>query len=143
MANLSKSFLQLRLLCDRLYLLYIHHSTVLFTIHTLDPGPISELHYFEKTDTSVNITWMSPKEPNGDILAYFVEHGVYQNESTTSVRILATGGPMYTVIQGLGKCLPLMPLVYIYVYIYIYIYIQARVYQQVRVPAINEGHELC
>ena len=82
----------------------MHHTTVLFTIHTLAPGPISELHYFEKTDTSVNITWKPPIEPNGDIVSYFVKHGVYQNELTTSVRILA-GGPMYTVIQALGKCL--------------------------------------
>ena len=109
--------------------------TILLFCHTIGPGPISELHYFEKTDTSVNITWMSPTEPNGVIVAYFVEHGVYQNEPTTSVRLFAGGGPMHTVIQGLGKCLPLMPLVHIY--------IQACVYQQVRVPAINEGHKLC
>ena len=70
------------------------------------PGSVSELSYEESTDTSVNITWKPPKEPNGDIVAYIVEHGVYQNESTTSVRLLATGGPMYTVIQGLGKFLP-------------------------------------
>ena len=91
--------------CDRLYLLYMHHSTVLFAIHTIEPGPISELHYCEKTDTSVNITWKPPKEPNGHIVSYSVEHGVYQNESTTSVIILA-GGPMYTVIEALGKYLP-------------------------------------
>ena len=69
------------------------------------PGPVSELSYKVKTNTSVNITWMPPKVPNGDIVAYFVEHGVYQNEPTTSVRLLG-GGPMYTVIQGLGKYLP-------------------------------------
>ena len=66
-------------------------------------GPVSELRYKVKTNTSVNITWMPPKEPNGVIVAYFVEHGVYQNESTTTVRLPARGGPMYTVIQGLGK----------------------------------------
>ena len=70
------------------------------------PGPVLDLSYEEDTDTSVNITWKPPKEPNGVIRAYFVEHGVYQNESTTSVRLLARGGPMYTVIQGLGKLLP-------------------------------------
>ena len=68
-------------------------------------GPVSELSYKVKTNTSVNITWMPPKEPNGDIVAYFVEHGVYQNEPTTSVRISARG-PMYTVIQGLGEFVP-------------------------------------
>ena len=68
-------------------------------------GPVSELSYKVKTNTSVTITWKPPKEPNGVIVAYFVEHGVYQNEPTTSVRLLARGGPMYTV-QGLGKYLP-------------------------------------
>ena len=68
------------------------------------PGPASELSYEEDIDTSINITWKPPKEPNGVIVAYFVEHGVYQNESTTSVRLHARGGPMYTVIGALGKC---------------------------------------
>ena len=85
--------------------LYIHHSTVLLTIHTIDPDTISELRSFEDIDTSFSITWKPPKEPNGVIVAYFVEYGMYQIESTTSGRILA-GGPMYTVIQALGKCLP-------------------------------------
>ena len=69
-------------------------------------GPVSELSYKVKTNTSVNITWMPPKVPNGVIVAYFVEHGVYQNEPTTSVRISARGGTMYTVIQDLGELLP-------------------------------------
>ena len=68
-------------------------------------GPVSELSYKVKTNTSVNITWMPPKVPNGVIVAYIVEHGVYQNEPTTSLRLLG-GGPMYTVIQDLGKFLP-------------------------------------
>ena len=67
---------------------------------------MSNLSYEEDTDTSANITWKPPKEPNGDIVAYFVEHGVYQNESTTSVRLLVGGGPMYTV-KALSKLLRL------------------------------------
>ena len=63
---------------------------------------MSNLSYEENTDTSANITWKPPKEPNGDIVAYFVEHGVYQNESTTSVRLHAIGGLMYTV-KALSK----------------------------------------
>ena len=70
------------------------------------PGSVSELNYEENTDTSVNITWKPPKEPNGVIVAYFMEHAVYQNESTTSVRLHARGGLMYTVIRTLGKLLP-------------------------------------
>ena len=69
------------------------------------PGSVSELNYEENTGTSVNITWKPPKEPNGDIVAYFVEHGVYQNEPTASVRLLA-GGPTSTVIRALSKLLP-------------------------------------
>ena len=76
----------------------------LFTLHPV-PGPVSKLSYEEDTETSVSITWNPPKEPNGVIRAYFVEHVVYQNESTTSVTVLA-GGPMYTVIQGLSELLP-------------------------------------
>ena len=74
-------------------------------IQYIVPGLVSKLSYKEDTDTSVNITWKPPKEPNGDIVTYIVEHGVYHNESTTSVTILARR-PMYTVIQGLGKFLP-------------------------------------
>ena len=75
---------------------------VLLTIYYLDPGPIFELHSLEKTDTSVNITWRPPKVSNGDIVAYVVEHGVYQNESTTTLKVHARR-PIYTVIQALSK----------------------------------------
>ena len=80
--------------------------TLSYIIYYIAPGPASELSYEEDTDTSVTITWKPPKEPNGDIVAYFVEHGVYQNESTTSVELHATGRPMYTIITALGRLLP-------------------------------------
>ena len=51
---------------------------------------------------AVTITWKPPKEPNGDLVAYFVEHGVYQNESTRSVAIDARR-PQHAVIQALGS----------------------------------------
>ena len=68
------------------------------------PGPVRELGYKVKTNTSVNITWKPPKEPNGDIVAYFVEHGVYQNESTTSVEV-TDKQQVQRVIQNLSKLL--------------------------------------
>lgn len=74
-------------------------------LYLLALGPVSELSYEERTDTSVTITWAPPKEPNGGaIAAYFVEHGLCQNESTTSVRIDARQ-PMRAVIEALGKLL--------------------------------------
>ena len=66
-------------------------------------GPVSELSYKVKTSTSVNITWKPPKEPNGVIVSYFVEHRVYQNESTTSVEV--TDKQVERVIQYLSKLL--------------------------------------
>lgn len=72
------------------------------TLHPIAPGPVFELSYEENTNTSVTITWKPPKEPNGDLLAYFVEHGVYQTESTVSVTIDARG-LMRTIIRALGK----------------------------------------
>ena len=82
-------------------------SPTLSYIYYIAPGPVSELSYEEDTSTSVKITWKPPKELNGDIVAYFVEHGVYQNESTTGVELLARGEPMYnTVIRALGRLLP-------------------------------------
>ena len=77
------------------------------SLHAIAPGPVSELSYEENTDTSVTITWKPPKEPSGDLVAYFVEHGVYQNESTISVAIDARRR-MSAVIQALGKLLPLL-----------------------------------
>ena len=77
-------------------------ALIVLFLHPPAPGPVLDLSYKEDTDTSVNITWKPPKEPNGVLLAYFVEHGVYNNELTTSVRLLA-GGQMYTVITALGK----------------------------------------
>ena len=62
---------------------------------------MSELSYIENTDTSVNITWKPPKEPNGVIIAYIVEHGVYNKKSLTSVEIDASRSRQ-TVIQALG-----------------------------------------
>ena len=67
---------------------------------------MSEVSYEENTDTSVNIIWKPPEEPNGVIVAYFVEHGVYQNESTRSLGIDAIQN-MSAVIQALSKLLPL------------------------------------
>ena len=78
-------------------------ALIVLFLHPPAPGPILDLSYEENTDTSVNITWKAPKEPNGVILAYFLEHGVYNKELSTSVRLHAGGGPMYTVIQALGK----------------------------------------
>ena len=72
------------------------------SLHPIAPGPVSELSYEENTNTSVTITWKPPKEPNGDLVAYFVEHGVYQNESTISVAIDARR-QISTVIQALGR----------------------------------------
>ena len=60
------------------------------------------LSYEEDTDTSVNITWKPPKEPNGDIVAYFVKHAVYNKESTTEVRV-DPSRPRYTANKALGK----------------------------------------
>ena len=74
----------------------------LVSLHPIAPGPVLDLSYEEDTDTSVNITWKSPSEPNGVILAYFVEHGVYNKKLTTSLRLHARR-TMYTVIQALGK----------------------------------------
>ena len=90
----------------------------LYTLHLIVPGPVCQLRYKEDADTSVTITWKPPKEPNGDIVAYFVEHGVYQNESTTSVRLNARR-PKHTVIRALGKLLP-FHIVAIYVYLSIF-----------------------
>ena len=63
------------------------------------------MSYEENTDTSVNITWKPPKEPNGVIRAYFVEHEVYQNESTRSLGIDVRQS-MSAVIQALSELLP-------------------------------------
>ena len=78
------------------------YGIMLPTLHSIAPGPVSELSYEKNTNTSVTITWKPPKEPNGDLVAYFVEHGVYRNESTRSVRIDARR-PTSAVIQALGK----------------------------------------
>ena len=89
-----------------LHTLYILHQDTLFTYPCLHPtatGPVSELRYDENTDTSsVTITWKPPKELNGDIVTYIVEHGVYLNESIASVTIDA-GSATDAVIRSLGK----------------------------------------
>ena len=77
-------------------------ALIVLFLHPPAPGPVLDLNYEEDTDTSINITWKPPKEPNGVIVAYFMEHRVYNKELTASMRILA-GGPMYTVITALGK----------------------------------------
>ena len=92
--------------------LLIEIAVIVLSLHPPAPGPVLDLSYEDDTDTSVNITWKPPKEPNGVIRAYFVEHGVYQNEPTTSVRLHARRGPMYIVIQGLGKLLPFCIILY-------------------------------
>ena len=107
---------------DYIVLLMYHANSLmcsLYTLHLIVPGAVCKLSYVEDTNTSVHITWKSPKEPNGDIVAYFVEHGVYQNESTSAVRLHARR-PMHTVIGALGKLLP-FHIVAIYVYVSIFI----------------------
>ena len=75
---------------------------MLLVLHTIAPGPVSELSYEENTDTSVTVTWKPPKEPNGDLVAYFVDNGVYQNESTIRVEVDARR-PTSVLLQALGK----------------------------------------
>ena len=69
--------------------------------YLIAPGPVLELSYEVTMNTSVRITWKPPKEYYGDLVAYSVEHGVYQNESTVGVRIDARR-PLSTVIQAFG-----------------------------------------
>ena len=83
---------------------------MLSTLHPIAPGPVFELSYEESTNTSVTITWKPPKEPNGDLVAYFVEHGVYQDESAISERVDARR-QMSTIIQALGKLVIATPLI--------------------------------
>ena len=99
----------------------VQHDVLCFLPSPIAPGPVSELSY-ENTHTSVTITWKPPKEPNGDLVAYFVEHGVYQNESTISVGIDARR-PMIAVIQPLGK-------------FWILHFVCTHFYQRVLVPGI-------
>ena len=80
---------------------------MLLALCPIVPGPVSELSYEENTDTSVTITWKPPKEPNGELVTYFVEHGVYQDESAITVQIDARK-PLRTVIQALSKLLLLL-----------------------------------
>ena len=109
-------------------------------IQYIVPGPVSELSYEENTNTSVSITWKPPKEPNGDIVAYFVEHELYQNESTTSV-ILHAGGPKYNVIQGLGKLLPsYINIVYLALYITSYVHLYASMLPALTPPQPHGPH---
>ena len=89
------------------FILYIHCGIVLPDLlpYNIVPGPVSEVSYEENTDTSVIITWRPPNEPNG-VITYFVEHEVYQNESTKSLGIDVRQS-MSAVIQALSELLPL------------------------------------
>ena len=101
------------------------YSIALPTFLPIAPGPVSELSYEENTDTSVTITWKPPEEPNGDLVAYFVEHAVYQSDSTRSVGIDARRQMRTsTVIRALGKFL----LFHVY---------STQFYEQVHVPGIT------
>ena len=82
------------------------HFSMYSCLHPTVPGIVSELRYHDYTDTSVNITWRPPKEPNGVIVAYIVEQEVYQVESAINVGI-NTRRPTHIVIQALGKLLPI------------------------------------
>ena len=73
-------------MATKLAQLQIHHMNNIIlkeivSLHPIAPGPVLDLSY-EKIDTSINIAWKPPKEPNGDIVAYLVEHGVCNSEST-------------------------------------------------------------
>ena len=71
----------------------------LVSLHPIAPWPVLDLSY-EEIGTSISIAWKPPKEPNGDIIAYFVEHGVCNSESTFGVRVDASG-PRYSVFRAL------------------------------------------
>ena len=81
-------------------------SAVLPALCLLAPGQVSELSYEETTDTSLTLTWASPKEPNGRLItAFLVEHKQSQNESSAASMEIGVGQPMRAVIKGLGKLL--------------------------------------
>ena len=77
----SKLVILLHYICCSTFLCLLQYGCI-HVVYPIAPGPVSELSYEVKTNTSVSITWKPPKEPNGVIVSYVVEHGVYQNESS-------------------------------------------------------------
>ena len=67
------------------------------------PGPPFGLTYKASSDTTANISWSEPEEPNGVILTYVVEYGEF-GENVTVREEVAT--PQY-IIQDLGTNLEL------------------------------------
>ena len=86
----SELVIFLHCICCSTFLCLLQYGCI-HVVYPIAPGPVSELSYEVKSNTSVRVTWKSPKEPNGVIVSYFVEHGVYQhvssvNENTTHQR---------------------------------------------------------
>ena len=66
------------------------------------PGPVSNLSYSITSNTSANITWSEPTEPNGFITGYVMEYGVYEaNKTKVNFRKDVTA----TSLEDLGELL--------------------------------------
>ena len=63
------------------------------------PGPPFGLTYKVSSDTTANISWSEPEEPNGVILSYVVEYGELGVDATVREEVTT---PQY-MIQNLGK----------------------------------------
>ena len=94
----SELVIILHYICCSTFLCLLQYECI-HVVYPIAPGPVSEVSYEVKTSTSVSITWKPPKEPNGVIVSYVVEHGVYQNES--SVKEITTHEQK--VIRNLSK----------------------------------------
>ena len=92
--------------------MYVHNFLPFICMHILCnyldcitvPGPPFELKYKVSSDTTANISWSEPEEPNGVILSYVVEYG--ELGENVAVREEVTT-PQY-MIQNLGTNLELI-----------------------------------
>ena len=91
--------------------MYVHHFLPFILVcnlyNYLDyitvPGPPFGLTYKVSSNTTANISWSEPEEPNGVILSYVVEYGEFGENVTVREEVTT---PPY-MIQNLGTNLEL------------------------------------
>ncbi|KAL5486600.1 hypothetical protein EMCRGX_G019102 [Ephydatia muelleri] len=71
------------------------YSSPLFVVtHQSTPGPVTGLQAFNKTFTTITLTWQLPPVPNGVIIMYQVTYstnGVVNTYNTTTPQVIITG----------------------------------------------------
>ncbi|XP_076305612.1 sidekick cell adhesion molecule isoform X1 [Tachypleus tridentatus] len=69
------------------------------------PGPPGQLVFSDITMTSLNVSWLPPQNPNGEITGYLVTYETVSDDKGASKQVIQKVKSTYLKVNGLGEML--------------------------------------